>query len=47
MHQNTIYIRFSWYDKLCSFPGKIADVSKIQGVRHVIRALFGSSLGKV
>ena len=47
MYQNTIYICISWYSKICWFPVKNADVSRIQGVCHVIHMLFGSSLGKL
>ena len=33
--------------KFADFRLKNADVSRTQGVRHVILILFGSSLGKV
>ena len=33
--------------KVPDFRGKIADVSRTQGVCHVIYMFFGSSLGKV
>ena len=33
--------------KLVEFRRKTADVSRTQGVCHVIQVLFGSSLGKV
>ena len=31
----------------CRFSAKTADVSRTQGMCHVIHILFGSSLGKV
>ena len=46
MHQNVIYICISWYRKICWFPVKNADVSRTQGVYHMIYLFFGSSLGK-
>ena len=33
--------------KFANFQWKNADVSRTQGLCHVIRILFGSSLGKV
>ena len=33
--------------KFADFQSKNADVSKTQGVCHVIQIFFGSSLGKV
>ena len=47
MYLNGIYICISWYRKICWFPVKNADVSRTQGVSHVIHIVFGSSLGKV
>ena len=47
MYQNATYICISWYNKICWFPVKNADVSRTQGVCHVIHIFFGSSLGKV
>ena len=47
MYQDTIYICISWYSKICWFPVKNVDVSKTEGVCHVIYISFGSSLGRV
>ena len=46
MYQNTIYICIFWYSKICWFPMKNADVSRTQGLYHVIHLFFGSSLDK-
>ena len=42
MYQNAIYIR-----KFADLPWKNADVSRTQGLCHVIYIFFASSLGKV
>ena len=47
MYQNAIYICISWYNKICWFPLKNADVSRNQGLCHVIHISFWSSLGKI
>ena len=47
MYQNAIYICISWFSKNADFQWKNTDISKTQGVCHVIIILFGSSLGKV
>ena len=47
MFKNAIYTFISWYRKIYWFPVKNADVSRIQGVCHVVYIFFGSSLGKV
>ena len=45
--QNTIYISIPWYKKFADFRWKNADVSRTQGVCHMICMFFGSSVGKV
>ena len=48
IYQNAIYICILWYRaKFADFWWKNADVSRTQGVCHVIDIIFGSSLGKV
>ena len=42
-----IYICISWYIKVANFRWKNADVSKTQGICHVIYMFFESSLNKV
>ena len=46
MHLNAIY-PFPDILKIADFRWKNADVSRTQGVCHVIHIFFGSSLGKV
>ena len=46
MYLNGISICISWYSKICWFLVKNADVSRTQGVYHVIHIVFESSLGK-
>ena len=41
MFQSAIYICISWY---IDFLWKNADISRTQGVCHVIQKFFGSSL---
>ena len=36
-----------WYSKICWLPVKNADVSRTQGMCHVIDTFVGSSFGKV
>ena len=45
--KNSIYILFLDIAKLADFLWQNADVSRTQGVCHVIYIFFGSSLGKV
>ena len=47
MYQNAIYICFSWYNQIYLFLWKNVDVSRTQGVFHMIHIFFGPSLGKV
>ena len=47
MYQNAIYTCISWYYKISQFSVKNADVSRSQGVFHMIYIFFGSSVGKV
>ena len=47
MFLNVIYICISWYSKICWFPVKNTDVSRTQGVYHVINIVWGTSLGKI
>ena len=43
---NAIYICVSWYKKVADFQWKNADISKTQGVCHMIYIFFGYSVGK-
>ena len=51
--QNAIYISISWYIKFLIYQSllisdeKNADISRTQGVCHVIHIFFGYFLGKV
>ena len=47
MYENAIYIYISSYNKSCWYLVKNADISRTQGVCHVIYIFIGSSLGKV
>ena len=47
MYQNAIYIYISWYKKFADFRWKNDDISRTQGVCHVIQIISGSSSGKV
>ena len=47
VYQNAIYPVFLDIAKFPDFPWKKADVSRTQGVYHVIHIIFGSSFGKV
>ena len=40
MYRNSVYICISWHSKICWFPLKNADISRIQGVCHVIHMFF-------
>ena len=50
MCRNEIYNYISVFldvAKFANFRWKYADISKTQGMRHVIHIAFGSSLGKI
>ena len=40
MHQNAIYIYISWYKKFADFRWKNDDISRTQGVCHVIQIIL-------
>ena len=47
MYQYVIYVCISWYRKTRWLADKNANVSRTQGICHVINTFSGSSLGKV
>ena len=40
MYRNAVYICISWHSKIFWFPLKNADISRFQGVCHVIHMFF-------